>query len=137
MVESKINGANVTLENKIKGKDLQVKMSPNLMEQVLVNLISNACDAMETRPVRKLVLTAEVDSTSLNISISDTGMGISKDNLEHIFDSFYTTKPKGKGTGLGLSIAQSIVEDQGGSISVQSELGTGTEFRITLPLIDT
>lgn len=133
MVESKIKGANVTLENKIKGRELKVILSPNRMEQVIVNLLSNACDAMETRPIRNLILNAELDSTNLCISISDTGMGISKENLVHIFDSFYTTKPKGKGTGLGLSIAQSIVEDQGGSITVQSESGIGTEFRITLP----
>ncbi len=133
MVESKIQGAHVTLENRIKGKELKIVLSPNRMEQVIVNLISNACDAMEACPVRKLILNAELDSNNLVLSISDTGMGISKENLEHIFDSFYTTKPKGKGTGLGLSIARSIVEDQGGSIVVQSELGLGTEFRITLP----
>ncbi len=133
MVESKIQGAHVTLENRIKGKELKIVLSPNRMEQVIVNLISNACDAMEACPVRKLILNAELDSNNLVLSISDTGMGISKENLEHIFDSFYTTKPKGKGTGLGLSIARSIVEDQGGSIVVQSELGLGTEFQITLP----
>jgi len=133
MVESKIKAADVTLENKIKGQNLKVKLSANRLEQVLVNLISNACDAMETRPIKRLTLDAEMDSKSLCISISDTGMGIPKENLEHIFESFYTTKPKGKGTGLGLSIVQNIVEDQGGSITVESELEAGTIFRIRLP----
>jgi PAS domain S-box-containing protein len=133
MVESKIKGADITLDNRIKGRDLKVLLSPNLMEQVIVNLISNACDAMETSATRNLSLDAEFDAENLTIGISDTGQGISKENLEHIFESFYTTKPKGKGTGLGLSIAQSIVEDQGGTIAVESEVGKGTTFRITLP----
>jgi two-component system NtrC family sensor kinase len=65
--------------------------------------------------------------------VADTGSGISSEHLDRIFDPFFTTKSVGKGTGLGLSICYSIVKRLGGSISVQSEKGQGTEFTIVLP----
>jgi signal transduction histidine kinase len=68
------------------------------------------------------------------VSISDTGKGIAPEDLERIFEPFYTTKPVGKGTGLGLSLAWGIVERHHGRIEVESEVGRGTTFTVTLPI---
>ena len=134
MVEAKIKGCGITLENHIKKSKFNIFLAPNRMEQVLVNLISNACDAMESEAVRVLTLSAEQKDHQTIVAISDTGKGISKANLERIFESFYTTKEKGKGTGLGLSIAQSIIYEQGGAITVTSDEGKGTTFFVAIPI---
>ena len=70
------------------------------------------------------------------ISCADTGKGISRENLDRIFDAFFTTKPAGKGTGLGLHITHKIVQDSGGEIEVQSQEGVGSTFTIYLPAVD-
>jgi two-component system NtrC family sensor kinase len=74
------------------------------------------------------------DSEKIAIEISDTGPGISEEDLPHIFDPFFTTKEEGKGTGLGLSLVYNIVENHGGQITTQSTIGEGTTFVIELPL---
>ncbi len=115
----------------------------NQMEQVLMNLMINALDAM--KPHGTLTLSAQNGQRSIppyffdarpvvEISVSDTGAGISKENLHTIFDPFFTTKPNG--TGLGLSIVYRIVHEHHGQITVQSERGKGTTFHIYLPLVD-
>ena len=71
---------------------------------------------------------------AVEFSISDTGCGISKENLKLIFDPFFTTKQVGIGTGLGLSVSHGIVEAHGGMIEIESEEGTGSTFRVVLPL---
>jgi signal transduction histidine kinase len=76
------------------------------------------------------------DATSLQISVSDTGNGIPPENLEKIFDAFYTTKPAGEGSGLGLYIVKQIIDKHQGKISVRSELGKGTTFFIKIPLLE-
>lgn len=68
------------------------------------------------------------------LSISDTGIGIPKENLERIFETFFTTKPVGEGTGLGLSIVYNIIKEHHGTIEVESEVGKGTTFKIGLPM---
>ena len=74
------------------------------------------------------------DEKQVLVQIKDTGIGIEKDNLEKIFDPFYTTKAVGEGTGLGLSISYGIIKSHGGSIEVTSTPGVGTEFSIKLPV---
>jgi signal transduction histidine kinase len=74
------------------------------------------------------------DESTVWVEIQDTGQGIKPENLPRIFDPFFSTKPVGKGTGLGLSIAYGIVKKHNGSIAVQSELGVGTRFKVTLPI---
>ncbi len=105
------------------------------MHQLLRNLIINACHAMEDAAQRDLTLELECsdDDRSLSIRVSDTGMGISEENLAQIFNPFFSTKSSGKGTGLGLPIVKTIVERYNGHINVQSELGLGTCFQITFP----
>ncbi|MFO0597995.1 MAG: ATP-binding protein [Myxococcaceae bacterium] len=101
--------------------------------QVFVNLITNACHA--TPSGGKVTVTTTVDGDQAKVSVADTGSGISPETQARIFEPFFTTKPDGKGTGLGLSIVQGIMESHGGSISVKSEVGKGTEFTLTLPMV--
>jgi two-component system, NtrC family, sensor kinase len=100
--------------------------------QVFVNLITNACHAMQPGGVVKL--STKVEGNDVLMAVADTGTGIKADHLEKIFEPFFTTKPDGKGTGLGLSIVQGIVERHGGVMKVDSVLGQGTRFSIRLPL---
>ncbi|MCK5797760.1 MAG: PAS domain-containing protein [Deltaproteobacteria bacterium] len=108
------------------------------IEQVLVNLLTNAGHAMPdggTLTVR-IGLIMDVTPPRVFIEITDTGEGISKRDLGRIFDPFFTTKEPGKGTGLGLSVSHGIIVDHGGKIDVESEIGSGTTFRIILPGVD-
>lgn len=102
------------------------------IDQVFVNLISNAAQAMNGRG--ELRLSTRVEGETLVVSIGDTGCGIPKSIQTKIFDPFFTTKEPGKGTGLGLSIVHRIVTKYGGAIAVESEDGQGTVFRIRFPL---
>jgi two-component system, NtrC family, sensor kinase len=101
------------------------------LHQVFLNLLVNAAQAIE----KKGDITVETKTNKKNIviKITDTGMGISKDNLNKIFDPFFTTKEVGKGTGLGLSVSHGIIEKHNGTISVNSKQGEGTTFTISLP----
>jgi two-component system NtrC family sensor kinase len=108
---------------------------PSLLQQVMINLINNAVDAHEGKPYGTISIATRTDSRrhGVEITVGDTGSGISPENLEKIFDPFFTTKAVGKGTGLGLSITYSTIKGVGGDISVQSTIGKGTRFNIFLP----
>ena len=108
---------------------------PSQLQQVFLNLITNAIDAHDGKLYGTVRITTEADNKKKQIKIvfSDTGSGIDKDNLRKIFDPFFTTKAVGKGTGLGLSICYSIIQRLGGNITVKSEVGEGTEFTLFLP----
>jgi PAS domain S-box-containing protein len=101
--------------------------------QVFVNLITNACHA--TPSGGKVTVATCTDGDMALVTVTDTGSGIGADTQSRIFEPFFTTKPDGKGTGLGLSIVQGIIENHGGSITVQSELGRGTTFTIRMPML--
>ena len=112
------------------------------MQSVILNIMMNAIDATEpggTITVRTgfSVSKGKTEQDGIEISISDTGCGISKENLGKIFDPFFTTKEVGQGTGLGLSVSYGIVAHHGGNIRVQSEVGKGSSFTIWLPLEET
>ncbi len=111
------------------------RSDPSLLQQVFINLINNAVDAHEGKPYGTISIGTRTDSDrhGVEITVSDTGSGISPENLEKIFDPFFTTKAVGKGTGLGLSITYSTVKGLGGDISVRSTIGKGTQFTIFLP----
>jgi len=114
-----------------KGSDL-VLASKNQLRQVFLNLISNARDAMPDGGT--LTVKTRVEQGNVQIEISDTGIGIAEENLNKIFDTFFTTKDSVKGVGLGLSVCYGFIQDHGGDIKVKSKLGSGTTFTITLPL---
>jgi PAS domain S-box-containing protein len=106
---------------------------PGRLNQVFMNIIANACDAIEDRGVLQ-IQTYQNDENYITVSIKDNGVGIPAEMLTKIFDPFYTTKEVGKGTGLGLSITSSIIEEIQGQIKVVSNVGIGSEFIITLPI---
>ena len=108
---------------------------PSLLQQVFINLINNAADAHEGKPYGTISIGTRADSrrNGVEITVGDTGSGISPEIMEKIFDPFFTTKAVGKGTGLGLSITYSTIKAVGGDISVQSTIGKGTQFNIFLP----
>jgi PAS domain S-box-containing protein len=112
-----------------------VAIDPDQIRQVFFNIISNAWDAMPNGG--DLCIRTAVSNNAVEVSIKDTGHGISPENLPRIFDPFFTTKPEGKGTGLGLSVCQGIIESHGGSIWAESEAGQGTTFIIQFPLEQT
>jgi len=106
--------------------------NPGKLQQVFLNLFLNAKDAM-TEGGELRIRTQVVDS-KIEIVISDTGVGISAENIKKIYDPFFTTKGPRKGTGLGLSVSYGIVQEHGGAISVESKLGRGTSFKLEFPL---
>jgi two-component system, NtrC family, sensor kinase len=117
-------------------KDLpRILTDPSQLQQVIVNLVANAIDAHDGKPYGtiRVITRANDKNQGVEIAIADTGSGMPREVLEKIFDPFFTTKPVGKGTGLGLSISYNIIKELGGVISVQSEVGKGTEFKIFLP----
>ncbi len=109
-----------------------IQANPGQLQQVFMNLIINAHHAMPNGGTLT-VRTGAVPQHRVFVEIEDTGSGIPADDLDRIFDPFYTTKEEGKGTGLGLSVSRNIVENHGGVIGVQSTAGMGTLFRIVLP----
>jgi PAS domain S-box-containing protein len=122
-----------------------VRAGPGQIEQVLLNLVSNARDAVSgtgTITIRTANLDSQhvdenpsITGPSVMIAISDTGAGIDVETLPHIFEPFYTTKEDGCGTGLGLSIVYSIVQQSGGHIEVESTIGQGTMIKVYLPRV--
>lgn len=113
-----------------------VSLSPSEMQQVMLNLINNAIDAMDNSGGTIHIATklSRLEKDHIVIIVEDDGPGIPESNLSRIFDPFFTTKPVGKGTGLGLSICYGIVQKMGGKIDVNSKIGEGTRFRIWIPI---
>ncbi|MBW1703014.1 MAG: PAS domain S-box protein [Deltaproteobacteria bacterium] len=109
-----------------------VYASKNQLRQVFLNMISNARDAMPEGGA--LTVTTRAEEDNVHIEVSDTGMGIRKENLNKIFDTFFTTKDSIKDVGLGLSVCYGFIKEHGGDIKVKSEWGSGTTFTIILPM---
>src|SRR5881296_714747 len=107
------------------------------LEQVFINLLTNARDAVADSPRKAIRISGSVGSTAVEVAVADTGHGIPAELKGRIFDPFFTTKGVGKGTGLGLSITYGIIKEHGGTISVVSPPGEGATFLIHLPLAPT
>jgi two-component system NtrC family sensor kinase len=130
-------GVNQVQLEKELGSDLpKVMINANQIQQVLMNLIINAQQAMDGKPGMVIVKTDKTDSGTVEISVTDNGPGIPEEIREKIFEPFFTTKPVGKGTGLGLSVSYGIIKDHKGNIRIESEPGEGTTFNISLPVYD-
>ncbi len=109
-----------------------VTCHPAKINQVVMNLISNAIDACQ--PGGTVTITTRAGEREVQIEVADTGTGIDPAIKDRIFDPFFTTKPLGQGTGLGLSISYSIIRDHHGRIEVDSKDGSGSRFIVYLPL---
>lgn len=107
------------------------------LEQVFINLITNARDALLDANIKRIFISSKTDQNFVYLSFKDSGPGIPPENEERIFDPFFTTKEVGSGTGLGLSITYGIIRDHDGTISLCSPTGDGAEFIIKLPLAPT
>jgi len=128
-------------------RPLPVRVDPGKIEQVIMNLAVNACDAMPSGGVLKIRTAqvsrppSETSATSHSapyamVEMTDTGCGMDAETKAHLFEPFFTTKPIGKGTGLGLSTVYGIVKQSGGTIEVDSVPGEGTTFRVYLPIVE-
>jgi PAS domain S-box-containing protein len=113
------------------GTDLWIDADKGRIEEVLVNIVLNACDAMSAGG--RLSIKAHRENSFIKVNISDTGCGIPQENLQKIFEPFFTTKEPGKGTGLGLAVSHTIIKNHGGAIDCKSIMGKGTTFTVTLP----
>ena len=111
-----------------------VRMLPESIQQVVINLIINAVDAMENVGQPRLGLRVYRSNGWCALEVSDNGHGITEENRKRLFEPFFTTKPVGKGTGLGLSITYSLVQAHGGRLDVESTPGKGTRFTVRLPV---
>jgi two-component system NtrC family sensor kinase len=137
-IDSAIRIAGQQLQNRVVKKEYgsipAVTCSPSQINQVILNLLSNAAQATADGTGTITVRTAPVGATHVAVEVADNGSGISPDVLPKIFDPFFTTKAVGKGTGLGLSICYKIAQNHGGKLEVQSKKGAGTRFRLLLPV---
>ncbi len=127
---------NIRLVKKYNRLPLVVSCEINQIQQVFVNIISNAMDALmsQKNTERALSIKTVKDGNLAKVILEDTGCGIHDREVKRIFDPFFTTKEVGKGTGLGLSICYKIIQNHGGNIQVASHLGKGTAFTIELPV---
>lgn len=134
LIERQALEANIHIEIDIDPEIDEVLIDPDRINQVLLNLYLNAIDSMDNGGTLTVVLKKESRKDGIEIRISDSGTGISKDDLVHIFDPYFTTKAAG--TGLGLAIVHNILEAHGGEIKVESRPDKGTNFTIWLPFIE-
>ena len=109
----------------------QITGDENQLQQVLLNLSLNACESMPGGG--EVTISTSASDGNVNVRVTDTGCGISRENLDNVFEPFFTTKPVGKGTGLGLSVSYGIIQQHGGTLEVESEEGAGTTLTIVLP----
>jgi two-component system NtrC family sensor kinase len=137
MVENKAAVEGITVTQEISEDIIPVQGDPGQLQQVLINLINNAIDAIveiHGSEGGELNIGAGLKGDGkVQLSIKDNGAGISSENLKKVFSPFFTTKPVGKGTGLGLSVCYGIIDNMGGVMEVSSQKGVGTTFTIDLP----
>jgi two-component system NtrC family sensor kinase len=139
MVDKRATVHGIALKEEIAEGVPSVHGDPGQLQQVLLNLLNNAIDAIIDAHGSKggeLVIQARPDENGkVVISVTDNGAGISPENLKKVFTPFFTTKPVGKGTGLGLSVCYGIVDSMGGVMEVSSQKGVGTTFTVRLPAV--
>ncbi|KXK29100.1 MAG: GAF domain-containing protein [Candidatus Omnitrophica bacterium] len=130
LLEERFGKANILCETELSPEVPTCYYDETQLSQVLINLMKNGAQAMKEGGV--ILIRTAISGDKILLEVTDTGQGIEEKNLRRIFEPFFTTKTKG--TGLGLSLAKRVVEEHGGVIRVQSEVGKGTTFRIILPM---
>jgi two-component system NtrC family sensor kinase len=135
IVRNKADFFNIKLVTEFDVALHRVKADASQLQQVFLNMIMNAADAVEGKGMISIITKNIIEGNMefIEIEFRDTGTGISEENIEKIFEPFFTTKPVGKGTGLGLAVSHGIVQDHGGKLLVTSKPGAGTSFFVKLP----
>ena len=134
LAEQSARYSKVTINTNLGENIPFIQASQTEIQQVFLNLINNAVDAMDRKGGGTINITSRLDEDAIVVDFTDNGPGIHRNNLARIFDPFFTTKPVGKGTGLGLSICYGIIKKMGGEINVHSVVDEGTTFSIRIPI---
>jgi signal transduction histidine kinase len=134
LTRHKIELHDVCLKIELSDSPMRITGDTNRLQQCLLNLIFNAVEAMPEGGNLYVKSRLDPNQQSCKITVKDTGCGITEEDLEHIYDPFFTTKPEGEGTGLGLSIVYGVVKNHRGRIAVKSKVGEGTTFSLHFPL---
>lgn len=136
LLSHKLKLSNVEVEENLAPDLPAVRCDSSQMQQVVINLVMNGAEATQPRGNGKVIVRTSTrsDEKTAVLEVEDNGEGIPSEFLSKIFDPFFTTKGEGKGVGLGLSVVYGIVEAHGGELEVNSSLGKGTVFTVTLPL---
>ena len=137
----KVHGIEVELD--LNQNMPNIMAEHNRLEQVFINLVTNAIDAMDEKSnqsenrkaEKRLTIKSFAENGQVAVYVSDTGIGMSEKIMNKIMEPFFTTKKMGKGTGLGVSISYGIIKDYEGTIEIESEVGQGTTFKITFPAL--
>ncbi|MBM3125407.1 MAG: HAMP domain-containing protein [Chloroflexi bacterium] len=135
LVENQAHFQNIEIVRNFDETLPMIVVDPSQIERVFLNLIINAADAMNGGGRLTLTTSFGLNEHSIEIDVKDTGHGISLENMEKIFNPFFTTKEIGHGVGLGLAISYGIVKEHNGEITVESECGKGAKFTVILPVI--
>jgi signal transduction histidine kinase len=130
LMENELSSKGITIKKDYQSKPVQIKADKNQLKQVFLNLITNACDAMEGTDKKSLSVSAYSFQSHAVIKISDTGCGIPPESIPRLFNPLFTTKERG--TGLGLNIVDTIIKSHKGNIAVESEAGKGSTFTLTI-----
>src|SRR5208337_2503911 len=125
--------SNIRIQTELDSSLPAISASPTELQQVFMNLINNAIDAMGSGG-GLLEIRSGVEGDKVVVDVADTGHGISKEVMSRMFEPFFTTKSVGKGTGLGLSICYGIIKKLGGNLTVDSSVGLGTTFHVSIPI---
>jgi len=134
LLEKQASVRNIRVEKALDRTLPSIEVDKNKIQQVFSNLAINACEAMPTGGTLVVASRMSRDGTHIEITLTDTGVGISKKNIPRLFDPFFTTKSFG--TGLGLAVSYGIIRQRGGTILVRSDVGKGTVFTVRIPLAD-
>ena len=133
LVRPVVRDRDVTFAFRATPPRLLVRGDRNRLEQVFINLLSNAAHAISDRGAVTVEASVRPGGRWVDVAVADTGVGIQPDHLSRVFEQFFTTKNPDEGSGLGLTIVHGIVSDHGGQIDVESAPGRGTQFRVALP----
>ena len=131
LINHEIKNRDITIVRRMETSLSSIQSDPYQLRQVLLNLLTNAVHAI--RSVGTITITIKDVGNGQMVMVSDTGQGIPRENLNKIFEPFFSTKPPGEGTGLGLFVTRGIIEKLGGTIEVESKVGLGTSVCIRLP----
>ncbi|MEK7742599.1 MAG: ATP-binding protein, partial [Nitrospirota bacterium] len=138
MIRHKADFFNVKIVLNLDETLQHIMANASQIQQVFLNMIINAADAMEGKGSFTITTQKVIDDgkSFAEVIFTDTGHGISEENLPKLFEPFFTTKPVGKGTGLGLAVSHGIIQDHGGKMLVRSKSGEGTSFFVRLPIYE-